>query len=77
MRCRWKGARPAVLALALVLALAPAALRAQTAEPDGSKVKKAIAYAGCIGSVALLPLTAAGVFAMAIACANALAISAE
>ena len=77
MWCRGKGARPAALALALVLALAPAAPRAETAEPDGSKLKKAIAYAGCIGSVALLPLTVAGVFAMAIACANALAISAE
>jgi hypothetical protein len=73
----WRKTRIAVVALALVLALAPAAPRAQDAEPEASTVKKAIAYAGCIGSVVLLPLTVAGVFAMTIACANALAVSAE
>ena len=73
----WSKFRPAVLALALVMALAPAAPRAQTAEVEASKAQKAVAYAGCIGSVILLPLTVAGVFAMTVACANALAISAE
>lgn len=66
-----------VVTLALVMALSPAAPRAQTAEEEASTAKKAIAYAGCIGSVVLLPLTVVGVFAMAVACANALAISAE
>ena len=73
----WRKTRITVLALALVMALTPAAPRAQTAEEQASTAKKAIAYAGCIGSVVLLPLTVVGVFAMTIACANALAISAE
>jgi hypothetical protein len=73
----WRKTRIMVLALALVMALAPATPRAQTATEEASKARKAIAYAGCIGSVVLLPLTVAGVFAMTIACANALAISAE
>jgi hypothetical protein len=73
----WSKTRIAFVALALVMALAPASPRAQGAEVEAGTVKKAIAYAGCIGSVVLLPLTVAGVFAMTIACANALAVSAE
>jgi hypothetical protein len=73
----WRKTRITVLALALVMALAPAAPRAQAAEEEGSTVKKAIAYVGCAGSIALLPFTVVGVFAMAIACANAMAISVE
>jgi hypothetical protein len=73
----WRKTRIAALALALVMALAPAVPRAQTFEEDATKARKAIAYAGCVGSVILLPLTVAGVFAMAIACANALTISME
>jgi hypothetical protein len=73
----WRKTRIAVLVLALVLALVPAAPRAQTVLPQATTAQKAVAYAGCIGSVILLPLTVAGVFAMAVACANALAISNE
>ena len=73
----WRKTRITVLALALVMALTPATPRAQTAAEEASTVKKAIAYAGCIGSVVLLPLTVVGVFAMAVSCANALAISAD
>jgi hypothetical protein len=73
----WRKTRIAAVALTLVMALAPAAPRAQDAEGEASTARKAIAYAGCIGSVVLLPLTVAGVFAMAIACANALAVGAE
>lgn len=69
--------RVAVLALVLVTVLAPATPRAQTATPEASTFKRAVAYAGCAGSVILLPLTAAGVFAMVIACANAMAMSVE
>jgi hypothetical protein len=73
----WRKTRLAVLVLALVLALAPGSPRAQTAAEQASTARKAIAYAGCAGSVILLPLTVAGVFAMAIACANAMAMSVE
>jgi len=73
----WRSKRIAVLALALILALAPASPRAQTVTTDGSTVKKAIAYAGCAGSVILLPFSVAGVFAMVMACASAMAMSVE
>lgn len=73
----WRKTRIAAVVLALVMALAPAAPQAQDVETEASTARKAIAYAGCIGSVVLLPLTVAGVFAMSIACANALAVGAE
>ena len=69
--------RVVALALAVLLALAPAAPRAQTAAEEGSVAKKAIAYAGCAGSIILMPFTAVGVFAMVVACANAMALSVE
>lgn len=73
----WRKTRAAVLALALVMALVPASPRAQTVAGEDSTAKRAIAYAGCAGSIILLPLTGAGVFAMVIACANAMAMSVE
>ena len=73
----WRKVRVVVLVLALATALAPSAPRAETVEVAATKLETVVAYAGCIGSVVLLPLTVVGVFAMSIACANALVISLE
>lgn len=73
----WRKVRIAVLVLALAMALAPPGPRAETVEVAATKLETVVAYAGCIGSIALLPLTVVGIFAMSIACANALVISME
>jgi hypothetical protein len=67
----WRKRRIVALALAVVLALAPATPRAEvgTAAPDGAG--KAMRYVACAGSIVFMIAVPASVFYTTLVCINA------
>ncbi len=67
----WRKSRIVVLALAVMLALAPATPRAEvgTAAPDGAS--RAVRYVACAGSIVFMIAVPASVFYTTLVCINA------
>ena len=67
----WRKNRLLVLALALMLALAPAAPRAEAGIAAPDRTSKVIRYVACAGSIVFMIAVPASVFYTTLVCINA------